>query len=237
MEGHSHALSGACAGLGAGILLHMTPLASFELAGFTAGMALLNDLDSCTATAARSLGVISWCVAFVIRAVTGGHRHGSHSLAAVGVFTGLAVLACHFRADWGGKAGLALLITIAVSSALEALHVTDGHTADVAAAAVAAGVIFLGFGLALIPLAVAVGTLTHLAGDGCTDSGVPLALPLSDYRFRIPEPFALTTGTAPETMIVDPVLSVAIVILAAWVIDPSLDRMAWAYVAHLAGRL
>ena len=133
MLGHSHALSGACTGLAAGILLHKSAVPDLELSGFTAGFVLLNDLDSCGSSAGRCLGLISRSVAWLIRGISGGHRHGSHSLLGAGAFTGLALLACHFRADVAGKAGLALLITIAVSSGLEALHLTDGHTADVAA--------------------------------------------------------------------------------------------------------
>jgi hypothetical protein len=62
-----------------------------------------------------------------------------------------------------------------------------------------------------------------------------LAYPFSQYRFHLlPEPLAFTTGTDPEIMVVRPVLSVAIVILAAWVIDPAADRWAWLHLTHLA---
>lgn len=215
MLGHSHALSGACTGLAAGILLHKSAVPDLELSGFTAGFVLLNDLDSCGSSAGRCLGLISRSVAWLIRGISGGHRHGSHSLLGAGAFTGLALLACHFRADVAGKAGLALLITIAVSSGLEALHLTDGHTADVAAIGVAAAVVWLGFGLTLIPLAVGLGCLTHDAGDMLTDSGVPLLLPFSKYRFKLwPEPLAFTTGTRPELWIIDPLLTMALLWLA-----------------------
>ena len=216
MLGHSHSLSGAAAGAAAGeFVMHLPPAGVATLAGFTAGMALLPDLDSCGSSAGRCLGLISRSVAWVIRGISGGHRHASHSILGAAAFTGLALLACHFRGDWAGKAGLALLLVIAVSSALEALHVTDGHTADLAAIAVAAAVVWYGYGLALIPLAVGLGCLTHDAGDCLTESGVPLLLPFSQHRFHLlPPRAAFTTGTRPETWIVDPLLTLALLALA-----------------------
>ena len=56
MLGHSHALSGAVAGVATGILLHLPVPQVAALAGFTAGMALLPDLDKCGSSPARCLG-------------------------------------------------------------------------------------------------------------------------------------------------------------------------------------
>ena len=53
MLGHSHALSGAVAGIATGILLHLPVPQIAALAGFTAGMALLPDLDKCGSSPAR----------------------------------------------------------------------------------------------------------------------------------------------------------------------------------------
>jgi LexA-binding, inner membrane-associated putative hydrolase len=66
MLGHSHALSGAVAGIAAGVLLHMPVSRVAALAGFTAGMALLPDQDKCGSSPARCLGFLSearpgWC--------------------------------------------------------------------------------------------------------------------------------------------------------------------------------
>ena len=65
MLGHSHALSGACTGLAAGILLHKSAVPDLELSGFTAGFVLLNDLDSCGSSAGRCLGLISESLASI----------------------------------------------------------------------------------------------------------------------------------------------------------------------------
>ena len=230
MEGHSHALSGACTGLAAGILLHYSLPWDAALSGYTAGMALISDLDSCGSSGARCLGLLSGAVSHVVRRLSGGHRHATHSLLGIGVFTGLAWAACHYRHDLGGKIGLALLLAIAVSSGLEALSrkLRSGHVADLIACAVAGAVIWKGYGLALIPLATLIGTTTHLAGDSCTDSGVMWAYPASKYRFHfLPEPLAFSTGSRPETMFVAPLLLVALIVLGVWAADPSAVLYGW----------
>jgi len=66
MLGHSHALSGAVTGAATGIFLHMSEPRTVALAGFTAGMALLPDLDKCGSSPARCLGFLSEAVAKVI---------------------------------------------------------------------------------------------------------------------------------------------------------------------------
>jgi membrane-bound metal-dependent hydrolase YbcI (DUF457 family) len=228
MLGHSHALSGGVAGLATGVCLHMSLPRVAALAGFTAGMALLPDLDKCGSSPARCLGFLSEAVAWIIGRISGGHRHATHSFVGIAAFTGLAWVSCHFRADWGGKAGLALLMTLSVSAALEALHVASGHVADLVGVVVAAGEVWYGYGLSLIPLAVFVGCCTHIIGDMLTDSGCMLLFPLSKHRFHLlPEPFAFTTGTRPELLVVDPLLTAALLALAAWAVDPSLVAAQW----------
>lgn len=221
MLGHSHALSGASAGAAAGIVLGLPPGRTAVLAGFTAGMALLPDMDSCGSSPARCLGLLSEVVSHIVRFVSGGHRHATHSFLGIAVFTSLAWLACHFRHADAGMAGLALLIALTVSAGAEATRVMNGHLADIFGVLVAAAVVAYGYGLALIPLAVALGCATHIAGDLCTDSGCMLLFPFSRHRFHLlPEPLAFTTGTRPELWGVDPVLLAACAVLAAWLIDP-----------------
>jgi membrane-bound metal-dependent hydrolase YbcI (DUF457 family) len=235
MQGHSHALSGACTGLAAGILLHLRVPGEVALGGFTAGTSLLCDLDSCGSSAARCLGFASRILAWVIAAACGGHRHLTHSLPGVALFTTLAWLACHFRHDWGGQAGLVILVGLSVSAGLEALHVTDGHLADLIGLAAAVAVVVYGYGLTLIPLATALGFGTHIAGDLATDSGVRLLYPFSGRKFHLlPEPLAFTTGTRPETRIVDPALYGVLALLVLWVADPGLGHGLYQHAVHLA---
>jgi membrane-bound metal-dependent hydrolase YbcI (DUF457 family) len=228
MLGHSHALSGAVAGIATGVLLHMPAPRVAALAGFTAGMALLPDLDKCGSSPARCLGFLSEAIAWIAGRLSGGHRHATHSVLGVAVFTGLAWASAHFRADWAGKAGLALLMTLSAAAALEALHVARGHVADVIGMAAASCEVWSGYGLSLIPLAVLVGCCTHIAGDMLTDSGCMLGYPALRHRFHLlPEPLAFTTGTSPELLIVDPILSGALLVLAGWVIDPAFIAAQW----------
>jgi len=228
MLGHSHALSGAVTGIATGVLLHMPVPHVAALAGFTAGMALLPDLDKCGSSPARCLGFLSEAIAWVAGRISGGHRHATHSVLGVAVFTALAWVSAHFRGDAAGKAGLALLMTVSAAAALEALHIARGHVADVIAIAVAAWVVWSGYGLGLIPLAVLAGCCTHIAGDMLTDSGCMLGYPVLRHRFRLlPEPLAFTTGTGPELLIVDPILTAALLVLAGWVIDPAFVAAQW----------
>jgi membrane-bound metal-dependent hydrolase YbcI (DUF457 family) len=210
------------------------PLAgTLGLAAFAAGMALLNDLDKCGSCAARSLGFLSEGVAWFIGKVSGGHRHLTHAILGIGIFTCLALLSCHFRHDWGGRIGLGLLITLSVAGGLEALHITRGTLADLIGIAVAAGVIKLGLGLTLIPFAVLIGASTHVAGDMLTDSGCMLAFPLSKHRFHLlPGPLQFTTGTKPELFGVDPVLTGLLVALGSWAVAPGFVVAAWAAVTR-----
>jgi membrane-bound metal-dependent hydrolase YbcI (DUF457 family) len=228
MLGHSHALSGAAAGLGTGIFLHLPVPQVAALAGFTAGMALLPDLDKCGSSPARSLGFGSEAVAWIIGRLTGGHRHATHSVLGIAMFTGLAWVCVHFRHDWAGKAGLALLMTLSVAAALEALHLARGHTADLLGIGVASWEVWYGYGLRLIPLAVLTGCATHITGDMLTDAGCMLGFPVWRQRFRLlPEPLAFTTGTRPEFLIIDPLLSGAVLVLAGWVADPAFVAAQW----------
>ena len=228
MLGHSHALSGAVAGIAVGVLLHMPASRVAALAGFTAGMALLPDLDKCGSSPARCLGFLSEAIAWIAGRLSGGHRHATHSVLGVVVFTALAWVSAHFRADWAGKAGLALLMTLSAAAALEALHIARGHVADVIGIGVASVEVWSGYGLSLIPFAVLVGCCTHIAGDMLTDSGCMLGYPVLRHRFHLlPEPLAFTTGTSPELLIVDPVLTGALLVLAGWVIDPAFVAAQW----------
>jgi membrane-bound metal-dependent hydrolase YbcI (DUF457 family) len=233
MLGHSHALSGAVTGAAVGIFLNFSDPRIVALSGFTAGMALLPDLDSCGSSPARSLGFLSKAVSHVIRKVSGGHRHATHSVLGIAVFTALAWVACHFRGDVAGKAGLALLMTLTVSGALESLRIARSHVADVIGVGVAAAEIWYGFGLALIPLAVLIGCATHIAGDMLTDSGCMLGYPASKFRYHLlPEPLAFSTGTRPELLFVDPLLTVVLVALGLWVADPVFVSAHWHALVH-----
>jgi membrane-bound metal-dependent hydrolase YbcI (DUF457 family) len=198
------------------VILHKGLTADAALSAFTGGTALLLDLDSCGSAGARSLGFVSGAVSHVVRRISGGHRHATHSILGIAAFTGLAFLACAFRHDYAGMAGLALLLTLSVAAVLEATRAASSHVADLAGIAVAAAVIWLGWGLALIPLAVLLGCACHAVFDSCTDSGVNWLWPCQ-YRFHfLPRFLTWSTGSRPERWLVDPLLVAALGLLA-WV--------------------
>jgi membrane-bound metal-dependent hydrolase YbcI (DUF457 family) len=233
--GRVHAIGGFAAGLGAGIILHKTAADDFALAGLAAGMALLPDMDQASGTASHSLGFLSLAVAKVISTLSGGHRRLTHSVTGLTAFSLIAWAAVTWRHDIAGMAVLALMITIAASSALEATKVTNGHVADVLGIAAAVIVIWLGYGLGLILAATVAGVVSHLALDAATDRGIPLLLPLSRRVLHLlPEPLAWTSGTRPENWIVAPAILAAIVVLAAWAADPALVSSGWQHAVAFA---
>lgn len=198
------------------MVLHLAVADVAALGLGTAGAALIPDLDSVGSCSARSLGFLSVLPSLIIRKLSGGHRHATHSLAGIAAFGGLAWLACYFRHDVAGTIGLGFLVTLIVAGALEALRICRSHIADLIGGATAAGVLFAGVGLTLIPVAVLAGCTAHVAGDMLTHSGCPLIMPVSKYRFRWfgGTPLSFTTGTWPELLLVDPLLTMLLGFLA-----------------------
>jgi membrane-bound metal-dependent hydrolase YbcI (DUF457 family) len=201
----SHAASGLLTGLAVAEVTHLPMTGAVTLAALTAGFATLSDLDSCGSCAARSLGFLSIGFAHFVRLVSGGHRHATHSILGVAVFTGAAWAACQFRGEPYGRVVLAAFLALAIAAGLRALRL-GGHYADVLAVGAAAGVAWSGRDLALIPLAAGLGTATHVAGDCLTDVGCPLLWPVSLRHFGLPRPVAFTTGHAVERFAVDPLI-------------------------------
>lgn len=215
MIGRSHALSGVVTGLAAGsLVLHEQPGPLALLTGLVAAYALAPDLDACHATEARSLGFVTEGLAWTVEKISGGHRHGTHSLAGIAAFSGAAWLACLFRHDWPGRIALFVILAAGFASALDALRI-GGHTGNLLALAGAAAMCWTGYGLALVPLAAATGTATHIIGDCLTRSGCPLFWPLTMREFHAtPRPLWFTTGKLAEHAIVTPLLLAALGLLA-----------------------
>jgi membrane-bound metal-dependent hydrolase YbcI (DUF457 family) len=211
MMGRTHALSGVVAGAAAGQFIWHLNLPHLAIgAAIAAGAAVLPDIDHPDASVARCFGFVTEAFAWLIEHLSGGHRHGTHSLVGVAAFTGGAYAAEHYRYTLPGKIGLGLLLVLVLAAGLRALKI-GGHFSDLIAIAVAAGMFYTGFGVTEVPWAIAVGTATHLVGDMLTNEGIPIAWPLSRFHVRLlPEPFAFTTGTRPERWVVAPVLLAAL---------------------------
>lgn len=211
MLGRSHALSGAAAGASAALFLHASPLRLAVAAGLTAGAAVLPDIDHPDASVARSFGFVTRSFAWLVEHLSGGHRHGTHSLVGIAAFTAGAGLADAFRLTLAGRVALGLLLALVIASGLRALKI-GGHAADLLAIGATAAMLWWSFDLAAVPWIIALGTATHIAGDMLTDEGVPLCWPVSRQHFRLlPEPLAFTTGTRPERWFIAPLLVVILV--------------------------
>jgi len=215
MMGHSHALSGVVTGLALGsLVLHERPAPLLLLAGLTAAYALAPDLDGCHSTEARSFGFVTEILAWCVEKISGGHRHGTHSLAGIAAFTAVAWLGCLFRHAIPGRVVLFVILAAGFASAMDALRI-GGHAGSVLALAGSAAMCWTCYGLALVPLAAATGTATHIIGDCLTRSGCPLLWPATMREFHLtPRPLRFTTGKLAEHAIVTPLLVAALVILA-----------------------
>lgn len=221
MLGEEHDLSGITAGFAVGeFVMHLPLTGTVVLAAWMGGFATWNDLDQCGSCAARSLGFLSEAVAVVIRKLSGGHRHLTHSILGVAIFTALAEFACAHRGSVPGRIGLAFFLTLGIAAGLGALRV-GGHYADVIALAAATGIAWTGWDLALVPVACGLGMAVHIAGDMLTKEGCPVADPLTSRHFRWwPPPLAFTTGTKPEALVRIALLLV-LGFLAARAVDPA----------------
>jgi membrane-bound metal-dependent hydrolase YbcI (DUF457 family) len=160
------------------------PLALF--ASLTAAYALAPDLDSCSGTEARSFGFVTEAFAWLVRLVSGGHRHGTHSAVGVAAFTAVAWLACLSRQTWPGRIALGVILAVGLTSAMDALRV-GGHA----------------------------GNLLGCAGDMLTVSGCPLLWPgtMREYHL-LPGGLRFTTGKMAEHWVVTPLLMAALAFLA-----------------------
>ena len=198
MMGGHHAISGTAAWMAlagsAPVMGRVTGLDLWQLdpaqviagAVVATGAALLPDIDHPSATISRSGGGFTKALTRTIGSVT-GHRGATHTLLAAVVFTAAAVLVLGL--DWQVdvallgevQAGAVLLVAAMCALGTRALKMVDG--------ALLPWAVGLGAGLLVaviapdtsvwLPAAVAVGTLTHLAGDLLTTDGIPFpTLPL-----------------------------------------------------------
>jgi len=215
MLGHSHALSGVVTGLALGsLVLHEHPAPLLLLTGLTAAYALAPDLDHCGTTEARSFGFVTKILAWCVEKVSGGHRHGTHSIAGIAAFTAVAWAGCLFRHTIPGRAVLFVVLAAGFASAMDALRI-GGHAGSVVALAGAAAMCWTGYGLALVPLAAATGATTHIIGDCLTRSGCPLLWPATMREFHLtPRPLRFTTGKLAEHVVIAPLLLAALLFLA-----------------------
>jgi membrane-bound metal-dependent hydrolase YbcI (DUF457 family) len=235
MLGRDHALSGAFAFAALGPTLHVT--GSHLAAGvlLTAGAGVLPDIDHPDSTIARCFGFLTEGFARVVALISGGHRHGTHSLAGIGVFAAGALAAGSYQlsgARAGGHAAFSwhmvpagLYLALLFSAALRAVHV-GGHHGDLLGIGGAVITCYTGWDLfridvwhwhiPLLAFATALGTAAHIAGDELTHGGCPILWPFSGHEFHLlPRPLQFTTAKISESWIIFPLLTGGLV-LAVW---------------------
>jgi membrane-bound metal-dependent hydrolase YbcI (DUF457 family) len=233
MLGHSHALSGLAAGAAT---LPWAPVqgtvSQVAWVAAVGGFAMLPDLDSSGSTVSDMWGPITDVPSGAVGRLAQGHRWGTHDvILGPVVFGALAIAAA--GALWSSL----LLMALAIGLALRALHVViPGRAEDTVI-----GNLLLSWGGAWLllahspspiwlPLAVVVGVLTHIAGDGLTKEGVPVPVFWLFRRSRI-APVHLHTGAVVERAVLVPLFVAATVVFlyvntgARDLVDPLLAQL------------
>lgn len=202
MMGYSHAVTGMAGWLavtsasGAALGIYDPGETSVVLAGsiLCAGAAMAPDADHGRASIAHSLPPITNAMARGIGAISGGHRHGTHSLIGVAVFYLFTYLMSFWVMDVEGRnvalgSGLIAVFLVAFATKTFGLHrsIGRGFVGDVLGTMAGPWIVALGTaGLATyylderwswLPICMALGTFIHIAGDGLTVQGVPWLWP------------------------------------------------------------
>jgi len=231
--GHSHALSGLAAGAAT---LPWAPVqgtvAQVAWVAAAGGFAMLPDLDHSGSTVSDMWGPITDVPSGAIGRLAQGHRWGTHD-AVLGplAFGALAVAAA--GAFWSSL----LLMALAIGLALRALHfVIPGRTENTVLGNIVlswAGAWFLlahSPSPAWLPWAVALGCLTHIAGDAITTAGIPVPLLWVFRRSRL-KLLPIRTGAGIEKVVLVPLFLVATVgfvyanTAAHTAVDPLVERL------------
>lgn len=173
MMGRHHALLGGSAWMGIGALAGMPagPLAVSAAACATAAM--LPDIDEPGSTVAHLCGPVTIATAWLTQRISGGHRHATHSLAAVAIggVVGLSV------SPFPIAQAVVLALLFALFLRVLAPPPFRYGICSFAVAGLLAYHVVAQLGAGWLPLALAAGVALHLVGDMLTSGGVPLLWP------------------------------------------------------------
>lgn len=206
MMGRTHAMTGTLAFLGASTLVPATVPELVLGTVVCTGAALIPDIDHPNSTITLTYGPVTRSFSWIFRALSGGHRMGTHSAMAVGLVFGSSWVAVHRLGarDWTGyvaMAGLGFLMVLAIAGAVRLLKI-EGYVDDFIPIPLVIGLVwFTPVPLDLMPLALALGVAVHTLGDMLTMTGCPVGWPLSDrrYAFRL-----FSTGGFTENWLITP---------------------------------
>jgi len=203
----------------------------------TAGAGVLPDIDHPDSSVALSFGFLTNGFSWLVEKISGGHRHGTHALVGIAIFTVGAWYAGRYQlAAPHPAAGSAsdvafswnlvpagLYLALLYAAALRALKI-GSHHGDLIAMVGAAYTVYSGADLVtlttwhipLIALGTGIGCVAHIIGDELTHGGVPLFYPISGHEFHLlPKPLRITTAKLTETYVIFPILGLALV-AAIW---------------------
>lgn len=193
MMGTSHAISGAAAWVAVTAtavpalgLYPLQPTAVVLGAIVCAGAALLPDADHHNATIAHSVPVAGKLAAGAVGALSGGHRHGMHSiLAVIGVIAGTIGLSFlqWTPEGWGHplQVGSAVAVMACTAFAVKVLKLVKSWPLAWLVGLLMAGAVLLWAPseFAWLPVCIGLGFAVHLLGDALTIEGVPFLWPLN----------------------------------------------------------
>ena len=194
-----------------------------------AGAGLLPDIDHPDSSVALSFGFLTNAFSWLVEKISGGHRHGTHAVIGVALFTLGALSAAHYqmlapRAAFSWPLVPAgLYLALLYSAALRALKI-GGHHGDLIGIGGAVLTVYTGSDLLtltswhvpMLALATALGCVAHIVGDELTHGGCPLLYPVSGHEFHLlPRPLQITTAKVAETYAIFPLLALALA-LAVW---------------------
>lgn len=207
MMGRTHAMTGTLAFGGASLAfafdlvgpVDLSPVGWIMFGVLTTAAALFPDIDHHKATVTKSFGGLTKLVRWVlIRPFFGKHREGTHSIFFAGLVGFGAWLLIKYIDLLGCKIGLLVLLSI-VTSSLIRLFKIKGWLDDVMPIPIWAAMIFLtDIDMTIIPWALALGCLTHIAGDCLTDRGCPILWPLSSQKITLN---LFSTGKTGESVV------------------------------------
>jgi membrane-bound metal-dependent hydrolase YbcI (DUF457 family) len=237
MMGRDHALSGAFVFAALATTLHVNDAHLAAGVALCAGAGVLPDIDHQDTSISGSFGFLTEGFSRLVAMLSGGHRHGTHSIVGIAVFTAGSYFAGQYQLSGPKVTGIGhpafswhlvpavLLMSLLYSAALRALHV-GGHHGDFLGIGAAVITCYTGADLTRLPvgswhvpmlaIAVALGCAAHIAGDELTHGGCPVFWPVSMHEFHLlPRPLQFTTAKLCETWVVFPLL-VAGLGLAVW---------------------
>jgi hypothetical protein len=193
MMGSSHAVTGSAAWIAvtstavpALALFPLSPASVLLGSAVCAGAALLPDSDHHNATIAFSVPVLGKAAASAIETVSGGHRHGMHSLLAIGAayfLTSKLNLIQWTPEGWDHAllVGSAVAVMACTAFAVKVLRLVRSWLLSWLFGALVAGAIAVWAPgeFAWLPLCIALGFTIHLLGDLLTVEGIPLLWPVN----------------------------------------------------------